>query len=96
MKLYKKADWLQLVDKEPGLAELEEQILEFRATKKRLGSCVTNDWYDRFKPRVCELTGWSAQNPELRNDRAYMTAYHYLSDLLSDRKLKPIQRDRRL
>jgi hypothetical protein len=85
-------EWCEFVAKEPALAVLEQDILDFRASKKRLGTCVLGDWYDRFKPRVCELTGWRARNQELKSERIYNIVYGYLDDLLTDRKVKPIRR----
>jgi hypothetical protein len=79
-------NWQQMCDLEPGLTTLEADIIRFKATKKRLGTCVMGDWYDRFKPRMCELVGWRARNPELQSDRVYSAVYQYLDDLLSYRK----------
>ena len=84
--------WVDLVKKEPRLAHLEEEIIRFRATRKRLGSCVTGDWYSRFKPQVYRLVGIGAKTPELRSECAYRVAYHYLNDLLTNRKVKPVSR----
>jgi hypothetical protein len=79
-------EWLELAEKEPRLNYLEDEIIRFRATKKKLGSYVLEDWYTRFKPQMCRLVGSEANNPKLSSEHAYSVAYHYLCDLLTDKK----------
>jgi hypothetical protein len=78
-------DFKELCEREPGLKALERDILDFRTTKRRLGSDVTRDWYRRFKPRLCELVGFTARDPELCGCDCYDTAYSHLYGLLTDR-----------
>jgi hypothetical protein len=82
-------DFKELCEKEPGLRELEQDIVAFRATKKRLGSCVTEDWYRRFKPRLVQFVGFDARGPLLASCECYDTAYQHLCKLLSNRKRRP-------
>jgi hypothetical protein len=75
---------------EPRLQQLEQDIVQFRATRKRLGVCVQNDWYRQYKPRMYHLVGFGAENPELSSCECWDTAYFHLYDLLTDRKKKPL------
>ena len=83
-------EWLELASKEPRLCYLEEEIVQFRSTKKRLGTPMFGPWYDHFKPKLLGLVGHRAQNPELKTEHAYGVACHYLCDLLTERSVKPI------
>jgi hypothetical protein len=83
-------DFSEMCSKEPSLKKLEKDIVDFRATKKRLGCSVLNDWYTYFKPRLCKLVGFAANNPELGGCDCYDAAYEHLCELLTDRRKKPV------
>jgi hypothetical protein len=46
--------------------------------------CANRIWYDRFKPLVCLLAGFDAENPELRTMKDYDAAYQTLYSMLPD------------
>jgi len=75
---------------EPEIIKLERDILKFRKEKIRLGAYVDRDWYGTFKPRMHELVGFGAKNPELKRCEDYDIVYTHLYSLLSKRSHKPL------
>jgi len=83
-------DFISMCKIEPRLADLEQEIVSFRETKRRLGAYVDRDWYRHFKPRMIRLVGFMAENEALANAECYDTAYMHLSGLLANRKKRPL------
>ena len=78
-------NWNQMCEVEPELKVLEDDILAFKATRKRLGVYVSDAWYEKFKPRMTELVGRMAKEKELSSSEVYSEAYKHLWLLLSKR-----------
>jgi hypothetical protein len=78
--------WRTLCRLEPRLCDLEKEI---EAIDIPLGRGLLTDWYERFKPQLCQLVGWEAadlyEHDPLGESEAYDLAYYHLTDLL----LKP-------
>lgn len=68
---------------EPGLKALEREIKKERP-KEDGRYCANMAWYRKYKPILCELVGWEARLPSLRNDECYDAAYLVLYNMLPD------------
>lgn len=71
-------NWEMLIDSEPKLAALLEEI---QASKIQPGACCEDPWYDLngFKDRLVCLVGWIAERKNLpkfmKTSEAYTLAY---------------------
>jgi hypothetical protein len=73
----------ELCRREPRLAALERDI---RAVKDNGGRwfCANDWWYGSFEPRLVQLVGFGAEQPELRTSETYDVAYDALYEQLPD------------
>ena len=69
-------EFAQLCEIEPALAELLLEVMRTQPT--------TDQFYGWVKPRLRNLTGWSARNPALRTSEAYDTVYELLYSMVYD------------
>ena len=83
-------DFISMCKIELRLADLQQEIVSFRETKRRLGAYVDKDWYHLFKPRLIRLVGFMAENEALASCECYDTAYMHLYGLLEDRNKRPL------
>lgn len=69
-------EFAQLAEIEPALAELLLEVMRTQPT--------TNAFYASVKPRLVNLAGWSARNPQLRTSEAYDVVYELLYSMVYD------------
>ena len=70
-------DWVSLIEIEPRLAELYEEV---RKLKDPGGGyfCAETIWHRRIKPQLVALVGFRAHAPRLRSMAAYDLAFEKL------------------
>jgi len=69
-------------DKCEELQTLEREVKRIKRQKLPENYCALDDWYNYIKPVMCNIVGYGAQNPELKNSSSYDAAYEYLLGLL--------------
>jgi hypothetical protein len=69
----------EIYEIEPALNELEREVRDSRGKRR---SHRTGLWYQRFKPQLCKLVGFCAQDPRLATCEAYDAVYDHLISLL--------------
>lgn len=84
-------DWYALTLAEPALAELEQDIVAYRAGLQPMPGVemATSDewhlelvWAKAFKPRMEALVGWKCGRACLQSSASYHVAYDRLYGLL--------------
>ncbi len=85
--------WNKLVEIEPELGELLNQIRAIKDDPEKPSFCANWEWYGvirtsdlTFKETMTRLVGWKAvkQDPILRSEQAYNLAYKTLYAALPD------------
>ena len=78
-----KITWDELVQLEPALDQLLQQVRQVQAGP---GFCANRVWYgpNGFKAKLLKLVGWERQDnhPVLSTDEAYDVAYDVLYEAL--------------
>lgn len=69
---------------EPRLEQLAKDIRSVDDSDPHF--CANMVWYKRFKPVVCSLVGYEAENSKLMSEEDYDVAYGMLYDMLPDCK----------
>jgi hypothetical protein len=72
--------WGKLAECEPALNSLLRDAQTVDGSDEYF--CANLVWARELKPRLVELVGYWARNPELRNTRAYEIAYRRIYDAL--------------
>lgn len=81
--------WAKVINLEPALKRLLEEIRRVKDDKRRRSFCANNVWYGYggyrgFKEPMHSLVGWEARNAELRTMEAYDLVYEKLYSALPD------------
>lgn len=72
----------ELCQIEPRLLALYRRAQAVKDDKRKPSFCANRVWYTEFKPELCRLVGWEAENPALRTEEAYDLAYDTIYDVL--------------
>lgn len=77
----------QICDLEPRLQELFNEAKAVQDDPSKESFCANTVWYGYsgqkgFRPRVVELVGYNATNPQLATNEAYDTAYQVIYEAL--------------
>lgn len=86
----KEAEWRELAELEPQLQKLYEEAKSYEDKSPDSYSYVNGIFYDKIRPKVVKLVGWSqkdkAVNPQLTTSRAYDIAYEKIYNALPNCK----------
>lgn len=70
--------WETMVQLEPRLGTLLEEIKNCQDLKLTKSFCANSVWAKKFKQKMIQLVGWEAKITDLSTDQAYDIAYNVL------------------
>jgi len=80
--------WEQLIKAEPRLLKLYNKVKKDSEKYAKITDsfCANDVWYEKYKPRLCLLVGWEAQNKSISDETSYDVAYNTIYELLPNCK----------